>query len=126
MFHTSFFFDFTMPCPVCSCNIGYADHRMCLVELFRENKIKSVAEWEKMCSITCERCNRDCDDNDYAGCCNDGNCKFDRESLCYSCVIVEQGTPVCLDCVSARKPKTIRKGKILAYLPKTETTTQGK
>lgn len=40
---------------------------MCLVELFRDNTIKSVAEWEKMC-----------------------------------------------------RPVTIRKGKIIAYLPKTE------
>lgn len=59
---------FTMPCPVCSCNIGEADHRMCLVELFRNDTIKSVADWEKMC--------KPC------------------------------------------KPKTIRKGKIIAYLPK--------
>lgn len=56
-----------MPCPVCSQNIGEADHRLCLVELFRNNTIQSVKDWERMC-----------------------------------------------------KPKTIRKGKITAYLPKTE------
>ena len=38
-----------MPCPVCNSNIGYSDHRMCLVKLFGEDKIKSVAEWEAMC-----------------------------------------------------------------------------
>jgi hypothetical protein len=62
-----------MPCPVCNSKIGYVDHRMCLVKLFGEDKIKSVAEWERMCGSV-----------------------------------------------------TIRKGKILAYLPKTETTAQGK
>jgi hypothetical protein len=60
-----------MPCPVCSCNIGQADHRMCVIQLFREDKIKSVAEWQNLC-----------------------------------------------------RPVTIRKGKIIAYLPKTETTPQ--
>ena len=39
----------TMPCPVCDRNIGEADHRMCLLELFREKKINSSKDWEKMC-----------------------------------------------------------------------------
>ena len=44
-----------MPCPVCNSNIGYADHRMCLVKLFGEDKIKSVSEWENMCK-PCKPC----------------------------------------------------------------------
>lgn len=35
-----------MECPICLLNVpGY--HRMCLVQLFRENKIQSVADWER-------------------------------------------------------------------------------
>jgi len=37
-----------MPCPVCDCKIGEADHRMCLLQLFREGKIKSSKDWERM------------------------------------------------------------------------------
>lgn len=38
-----------MPCPICNQNIGNGvDHRWCLVELFKTNKIKSVAEWEAL------------------------------------------------------------------------------
>jgi hypothetical protein len=36
-------------CPVCSKSVGSnADHRYCVLELFKTNKIKSVKEWEKM------------------------------------------------------------------------------
>lgn len=56
-----------MPCPICYHNPGEADHRLCLVELFRNNTIQSVKEWETLC-----------------------------------------------------KPKTIRKGKIVVYLSKTD------
>jgi hypothetical protein len=38
-------------CPVCSQSVPApegADHRNCVLELFKTNKIKSVAEWEKM------------------------------------------------------------------------------
>lgn len=38
-----------MPCPVCKKEAGSADHRGCLVELFKNDVIKSVAEWETMC-----------------------------------------------------------------------------
>ena len=37
-----------MPCPVCYMRIGRADHRLCLVSLFRSNTIKSTKEWETM------------------------------------------------------------------------------
>ena len=36
-----------MTCPVCKKDAG--DHRNCLVELFKSNVIKTVAEWEAMC-----------------------------------------------------------------------------
>ena len=36
-----------MPCPVCNCNLG-ADHRMCVLQLLKEGKIKNVKEWETM------------------------------------------------------------------------------
>jgi hypothetical protein len=42
-----------MPCPVCNqspaSGAGDADHRWCLVELFKSNTIKSVADWEALC-----------------------------------------------------------------------------
>lgn len=39
-----------MACPVCKKEVGAgSDHRWCLVELFKTNVIKSVAEWEAMC-----------------------------------------------------------------------------
>lgn len=37
-----------MPCPVCDCKIGEADHRACIVQLFRDNRIKSIKEWETL------------------------------------------------------------------------------
>lgn len=38
-----------MPCPVCNLDVGgNSDHRMCLVQLFRDGTIKSSAEWERM------------------------------------------------------------------------------
>ena len=36
-----------MPCPVCKMPLG-PDHRQCLVELFRTNKIQTVKDWEDM------------------------------------------------------------------------------
>ena len=36
-----------MPCPICNQTIG-ADHRKCVYQLFNENRIQSVEEWEKM------------------------------------------------------------------------------
>jgi len=39
-----------MPCPVCNQPpASGADHRWCLVELFKTNRIKSVNEWEELC-----------------------------------------------------------------------------
>lgn len=39
-----------MPCPVCQKEPGSgADHRMCLVELFRTNTIQNVDDWMKLC-----------------------------------------------------------------------------
>lgn len=38
-----------MPCPVCKKEVGYADHRRCVFDLFKNDVIKSVAEWEAMC-----------------------------------------------------------------------------
>lgn len=35
-----------MPCPVNKC-VG-DDHRLCLVELFKTNRIKSLADWEAL------------------------------------------------------------------------------
>lgn len=38
-----------MPCPICNISIDAGvDHRWCLVELFKTNRIKSVKEWEDM------------------------------------------------------------------------------
>jgi hypothetical protein len=38
-----------MPCPVCYLEPGSgADHRFCLVELFRSGKIQSIAEWSEL------------------------------------------------------------------------------
>ena len=34
------------PCPVCLKQ--EADHRECILQLFRENKIKSLKEWEQL------------------------------------------------------------------------------
>ena len=39
-----------MPCPICLTEPGSGnDHRYCLVQLFREKKIKTIAEWQEMC-----------------------------------------------------------------------------
>jgi hypothetical protein len=42
-----------MPCPVCNqppaSGAANADHRWCLVELFKTNRIQSVADWEALC-----------------------------------------------------------------------------
>lgn len=39
-----------MPCPICRTEPGSGnDHRYCLAQLFRENRIKSIREWEDMC-----------------------------------------------------------------------------
>ena len=39
-----------MPCPICHTEPGSGnDHRYCLVELFREGTIKSIAEWTELC-----------------------------------------------------------------------------
>ena len=56
----------------------------------------------------CEICDKECCESDYAGCCNDGDCKFGREKMCYDCCKVDEetGVPVCLDCIKALKPKT--------------------
>jgi len=37
-----------MACPVCYRKTS--DHRDCILKLFKENKIKSIAEWTKLCS----------------------------------------------------------------------------
>lgn len=38
-----------MPCPVCSQPVaGGADHRMCVLSLFKSNKIQTVEEWTAM------------------------------------------------------------------------------
>jgi hypothetical protein len=38
-----------MPCPVCNQSpASGADHRWCLVELFKTNRIQSVTDWEEM------------------------------------------------------------------------------
>ena len=37
----------TMPCPVCKKPIG-EDHRWCVFELFKTNKIQDVSEWTEM------------------------------------------------------------------------------
>jgi hypothetical protein len=38
-----------MPCPICYHEPGSGtDHRYCLVQLFREKKISSIADWEKL------------------------------------------------------------------------------
>ena len=39
-----------MPCPICRTEPESGnDHRYCLVQLFRENRIKSIQEWRDMC-----------------------------------------------------------------------------
>jgi hypothetical protein len=39
-----------MTCPICTKPpTGEADHRWCLVELFKTNKIQKVSDWEAMC-----------------------------------------------------------------------------
>lgn len=35
-----------MPCPICSKQRNESSHRDCILQLFRENKIKSLKEWE--------------------------------------------------------------------------------
>lgn len=38
-------------CPICSAPVPAPegrDHRACVIQLFRENRIKSVKDWEKM------------------------------------------------------------------------------
>jgi hypothetical protein len=37
-----------MPCPICKRPRDAPDHRWCLVELFKTNKIQSVADWEEL------------------------------------------------------------------------------
>ena len=38
-----------MPCPVCNRPANTDNHRTCLVELFKTNKIQSVKDWEELC-----------------------------------------------------------------------------
>jgi hypothetical protein len=39
-----------MPCPVCNQPpASGVDHRWCLVELFKTDRIKSIADWEALC-----------------------------------------------------------------------------
>lgn len=38
-------------CPVCSKKVGDADHRWCLIELFKTNRIQSVRDWELLCIV---------------------------------------------------------------------------
>jgi hypothetical protein len=38
-------------CPVCSKPVPGPDHRWCLVELFKANRIQTLREWEKMCIV---------------------------------------------------------------------------
>lgn len=35
-------------CPVCNQKVPGPDHRWCLVELFKNNRIQSVRDWELM------------------------------------------------------------------------------
>jgi hypothetical protein len=40
-----------MPCPHCKAErLNNVDHRECILELFKSNKITSVAQWERMCA----------------------------------------------------------------------------
>lgn len=68
---------------------------------------------EKAHTFTCDVCEWKHDERyNYAGCCNDGDCKFGREKMCYDCCKVDEetGIPVCLDCIKAKtkKIRTIR------------------
>jgi hypothetical protein len=39
-----------MSCPICNQPpASGTDHRWCLVELFKTNRIQSVADWEALC-----------------------------------------------------------------------------
>jgi hypothetical protein len=40
-----------MPCPVCNRPVApttQSEHRLCILTLFKDNRIQSVAEWEKL------------------------------------------------------------------------------
>ena len=40
-----------MRCPVCAILKKEGDHRMCILKLFREDKIRSISEWERPATI---------------------------------------------------------------------------
>jgi hypothetical protein len=40
-----------MKCPVCNLLKKEGDHRMCILQLFREDKIRSISEWERPVTI---------------------------------------------------------------------------
>ena len=60
--------------------------------------------------FTCDICKEEGGDEDYAGCCNDGKCKFNYEQICYACCEIRRnGVPVCLECIKIKpkKPKKV-------------------
>jgi hypothetical protein len=41
-----------MACLICTFPIGVGvNHKLCLIRLFKSNKIQNVREWEKMCEV---------------------------------------------------------------------------
>jgi hypothetical protein len=42
-----------MACPICTFPIGVGvNHKLCLIRLFKANKIQTVFEWEVLCDPT--------------------------------------------------------------------------
>jgi hypothetical protein len=42
-------------CSECNKSVETEDHRWCLVKLFKENKIQSLEDWQKMCKEVARR-----------------------------------------------------------------------
>lgn len=38
-----------MTCPVCSQSKDSGSHRACLFALFKDNRIQSIGDWERLC-----------------------------------------------------------------------------
>jgi len=67
--------------------------------------------------MECEECKEQVCDDDYVGCCRDGECPRRVENLCRACGTWDEETGV-WKCKECAKPKTIRKRKVRVLLSK--------
>ena len=86
----------------------FAKPKMAAITPAQLKQDKKKQEEEQLVEgIECDMCGDECSDN-YAGCCNDGDCKFGHEKLCWNCAKVideDTGVPTCLKCLEQDSAK---------------------